>query len=200
MALWHSNEENLKGDIKDKVKIDRNGVYEVEIKEAYIQSSTKSQAQAVTLNFENDEKYGKISLWYLKGDGTENKIASKKLDRLVYLCKTKVENLKQEVKRVKLYSGDEVERTFLPDLQKNIGMVILAKDGTDSEGKETVNLEVVDFFDIKTQKTAGEIIDKKSASYVAKKRKEFENALPYETDKNIITKKEDDFNDEEFPF
>ena len=201
MALWNSREEDLRGDINDKKKIEKNGVYEVEVKEAYLQNSTKSKAQAVTISFENEEGYGRISLWYLKGDGTENKISQAKLNRMLFLCKTKVENLKTETKKVKLYSGEEVERTFLPDIHgKNLGMIILAKDALDGNGNPTTNLEVLDFFDIKTQKTAGEIKDNKPAAMVAKKRKEFENALPYETDKKIKTATVEEFNDDEFPF
>lgn len=204
MALWSSNEKDLRGEVNDKTKIEKNGVYELKIKEAFIQDSAKSKARAITISFENEEVYGKMSLWFLKGDGTENKFAQAKLNRLLFLCKTKVENLKEEVKKVKLFSGEEIDRTFLPDLQgKEIGMILLAKTGLNTNGDPTVNLEVFDFFDIKSQKTSGEIKDNKPATVVAKKRKEFEEIpqeekIAYTTDKNIVTT--NSLDDDEFPF
>lgn len=202
MALWRNNQEDLTKKTGTKEKITVSGVYEVEINEAYLSDSTKSNAKGVTLTFENDESYGRFSLWYLKGDGQPNESAEKYLNRLIYLAKLKVDKLKQETKKVKLFSGDEVERTFLPELHgKKVGMILEVK----KEG-DNYNINLKDFYDIGTGKTTDEILNKTEATTVAFFKERFAKEepkqgkkrypLPYETDKNIIT--EDD--EEEFPF
>lgn len=202
MALWRNNQEDLTKKTGTKEKITVSGVYEVEINEAYLSDSTKSNAKGVTLTFENDESYGRFSLWYLKGDGQPNESAEKYLNRLIYLAKLKVDKLKQETKKVKLFSGDEVDRTFLPKLHgKKVGMILEVK----KEG-DNYNINLKDFYDIGTGKTTDEILNKTEATTVAFFKERFAKEepkqgkkgypLPYETDKNIIT--EDD--EEEFPF
>lgn len=202
MALWRNNQEDLTKKTGTKEKITVSGVYEVEINEAYLTDSTKSDAKGVTLNFSNDESYGRFGLWYLKGDGQPNESAEKNLNRLIYLAKLKVEKLKQETKKVKLFSGDEVDRTFLPELHgKKVGMILEVK----KEG-DNYNINLKDFYDIGTGKTTDEILNKTEATTVAFFKEKFAKEepkqekkgypLPYETDKNIIT--ED--NEEEFPF
>lgn len=200
MALWRNNQEDLTKKTGTKEKLSFSGVYEMEIKEAYLSNSTKSEAMAVTLTFENDEAYGRVNFWYLKGNGEPNEYAEKSLNRLLFLAKLKIEKLKQETKRVKLFSGDEVDRTFLPELHgKKVGMILEVK----KEGENT-NIEAKDFYDIKTGKTTDEILNKTEAETVAFFKEKYEKEepkkkgypLPYETDKNIIT--EDD--EEEFPF
>lgn len=202
MALWRTNQEDLTKKTGTKEKITVSGVYEVEINEAYLTDSTKSNAKGVTLNFSNDESYGRFSLWYLKGDGQPNESAEKNLNRLIYLAKLKVDKLKQETKKVKLFSGDEVDRIFLPELHgKKVGMILEVK----KEG-DNYNINLKDFYDIGTGKTTDEILNKTEATTVAFFKERFAKeepkqgkkgySLPYETDKNIIT--EDD--EEEFPF
>lgn len=202
MSLWRNNQEDLTKKTGTKEKITVSGVYEVEINEAYLSDSTKSNAKGVTLTFENDESYGRFSLWYLKGDGQPNESAEKYLNRLIYLAKLKVDKLKQETKKVKLFSGDEVDRTFLPELHgKKVGMILEVK----KEG-DNYNINLKDFYDIGTGKTTDEILNKTEATTVAFFKERFTKEepkqgkkgypLPYETDKNIIT--EDD--EEEFPF
>lgn len=202
MALWRTNQEDLTKKTGTKEKITISGVYEVEINEAYLTDSTKSNAKGVTLNFSNDESYGWFSLWYLKGDGQPNESAEKSLNRLIYLAKLKVDKLKQETKKVKLFSGNETDRTFLPELHgKKVGMILEVK----KEG-DNYNINLKDFYDIGTGKTTDEILNKTEATTVAFFKERFAKeepkqgkkgySLPYETDKNIIT--ED--NEEEFPF
>ncbi|MHD0316495.1 hypothetical protein [Fusobacterium sp. THCT1E2] len=202
MALWRTNQEDLTKKTGTKEKITVSGVYEVEINEAYLTDSTKSNAKGVTLNFSNDESYGWFSLWYLKGDGQPNESAEKSLNRLIYLAKLKVDKLKQETKKVKLFSGNETDRTFLPELHgKKVGMILEVK----KEG-DNYNINLKDFYDIGTGKTTDEILNKTEATTVAFFKERFAKeepkqgkkgySLPYETDKNIIT--ED--NEEEFPF
>lgn len=206
MSLWNTTQEDLTSKTGMKERLATSGVYDLEIKEAYITDSTKSRARAVTLAFENDENYGRVNFWFLKGDGTENKFAAKALSRMMYLCKFKSNHdLKQEIKKIKTFDGKEIERVFLPELHgKALGMIIEArKDG------DNVNLDVKDFFDIKSRKTSDEILNKTEAvtvPFFEEKYKdakpqvvENENGLPFETDKNIITDKSA-LTDDEFPF
>lgn len=205
MALWSNNQEDLTQKTGVKEKIEENGVYEVEIKEAYISNSTKSKSQAVTIVFEDNDNYGRVNFWYLKSDGTENRFAVKSLNRLLYLCKLKSENLKQESRKVKLFSGEEVQRVFLPDLEeKKIGIILEVKIV-----KDNVNYEVKDFFDLKTRKTSDEIINKTEAATVEFFKNKYEKEalnkpkndnedIAYDTDKNITTVTSLD--DDEFPF
>ena len=203
MALWNTKQEDLTAKTGTREKITVNGIYEMEIKEAYLTNSKQSKAQAVTIAFENDVNYGRVNFWFLKGDGTENEFATKSLNRLLYLCKLKSENLKEVKKTVKGFGGKEIERTFLPDLHgKQIGMIIETKKDGDN-----INLEIKDFFDIKSRKTSDEIINKMEASTVIffedkyakeEKNKPADEELPYDTDKNITTVTSLD--DDEFPF
>lgn len=206
MTLWNNNkQEDLTTEIGRKEKLVTSGVYEAEIKEAYLTNSSQSKAKAVTIAFETENNYGRVSFWFLKADGTENSHAVKALNRMLYLCKFKTgHDLKQETKKVKGFNGVETNRIFLPELHgKNIGMIIEAK----KEG-DNVNLEVKDFFDIKSRKTSNEILNKTEAETVPFYEEKYKNAkpqgleenkngLPYETDKNITTAADID---DEFPF
>ena len=206
MSLWNTTQEDLTSKTGMKERLVTSGVYDLEIKEAYITDSTKSKARAVTLAFENDKNYGRVNFWFLKGDGTENPFATKALNRMMYLCKFKsTHELKQETRKVKTFDGKEIERTFLPEFEgKALGMIIEAKKDGDN-----VNLDVKDFFDIKSRKTSDEILNKTEAvtvPFFEEKYKdakpqvvENENGLPFETDKNIITDKSA-LTDDEFPF
>ena len=206
MPLWNNKQEDLITKVGTKERLVTSGVYDLEIKEAYITDSTKSKARAVTLAFENDKNYGRVNFWFLKGDGTENPFATKALNRMMYLCKFKsTHELKQETRKVKTFDGKEIERTFLPEFEgKALGMIIEAKKDGDN-----VNLDVKDFFDIKSRKTSDEILNKTEAvtvPFFEEKYKdakpqvvENENGLPFETDKNIITDKSA-LTDDEFPF
>lgn len=205
MVLWNTKQEDLTTKVGTKEKLVTSGVYEMEIKEAYLTNSTKSKAKAVTIAFEDDNNYGRVNFWFLKGDGTENSFATKALNRLMYLCKFKANHdLKQETKKVKTFDGKEVDRVFLPEFNdKKIGMIIEAKKDGDN-----VNLDVKDFFDIGSRKTSDEIINKTEAVTVAFFEEKYkdakpqitetnDNGLPYETDKNITTATDID---DEFPF
>lgn len=200
MALWNNNQEDLTTKTGTGEKIEVSGVYELEIKEAYLTNSKASKAVGITLNFDGDAGYARTTLWHIKGDGTVNKFAEKYLNRMLYLLKTKVENLKTEVKKVKLFSGEEVDRTFITNIPKKaIGVILEVK-----KDQENTNYEIKDFYDIGTGKTTDEIMNKTEAVTVQFFKDKFEKAapkkgypLPYETTKNIITKVEDE---EEFPF
>ena len=205
MALWNTKQEDLTTKVETREKLTTNGVYAAEIKEAYLTNSTQSKAVAVTLSFETERNYGRVNFWFLKGDGTENTFAVKALNRMMYLCKFKATHeLKQENKKVKLFNGKEIDRTFLPELHsKNIGMIIEAKKDGDN-----VNLEVKDFFDINSRKTSDEILNKTEPTTVPSYEEKYKdakpvvvdknnNGLPYETDKNITTAVDVD---DEFPF
>ena len=206
MSLWNNKQEDLITKVGTKERLVTSGVYDLEIKEAYITDSTKSKARAVTLAFENDKNYGRVNFWFLKGDGTENPFATKALNRMMYLFKFKsTHELKKETRKVKTFEGKEIERTFLPEFEgKALGMIIEAKKDGDN-----VNLDVKDFFDIKSRKTSDEILNKTEAvtvPFFEEKYKdakpqvvENENGLPFETDKNIITDKSA-LTDDEFPF
>ena len=205
MALWNTKQEDLTTKVGTREKLTTSGVYAAEIKEAYLTNSTQSKAVAVTLSFETERNYGRVNFWFLKGDGTENTFAVKALNRMMYLCKFKATHeLKQENKKVKLFNGKEIDRTFLPELHsKNIGMIIEAKKDGDN-----VNLEVKDFFDINSRKTSDEILNKTEPVTVLFYEERYKdakpvvadknnNGLPYETDKNITTAVDVD---DEFPF
>ena len=205
MALWNTKQEDLTTKVETREKLTTNGVYAAEIKEAYLTNSTQSKAVAVTLSFETERNYGRVNFWFLKGDGTENTFAVKALNRMMYLCKFKATHeLKQENKKVKLFNGKEIDRTFLPEFHgKNIGMIIEAKKDGDN-----VNLEVKDFFDINSRKTSDEILNKTEPTTVPSYEEKYKdakpvvvdknnNGLPYETDKNITTAVDVD---DEFPF
>ena len=205
MSLWNNKQEDLTTKVGTKERLVTSGVYDLEIKEAYITDSTKSKARAITISFENDTNYGRVNFWFLKGDGTENPFATKALNRMMYLCKFKSSHeLKQETRKVKIFDGKEIERTFLPEFEgKALGMIIEArKDG------DNVNLDVKDFFDIKSRKTSDEILNKTEAVTVpffeekykdAQPQNSDNNGLPFDTDKNIITDKSA-LVDDEFPF
>ena len=90
MNLWNSNQEDLTTGVGRGEKITKSGVYEFEIKEAYLTNSSSSKAVGITLNLENNEGYARTTLWHKKGDGTDNKFAQKLLNRMVYLLKLKV--------------------------------------------------------------------------------------------------------------
>ena len=192
MNLWNSNQEDLTTAVGRGEKITKSGVYEFEIKEAYLTNSSSSKAVGITLNLENSEGYARVTLWHKKGDGTDNKFAQKLLNRMVYLLKLKVENLKTEVKKVKAYSGDEISRTYITNLAgKEIGVILQAKKDGDN-----INYEIKDFFDIKTEKTTNEILNKTEATDVKFYREKFGATTQPE-----VTEKEDSVeDDEEFPF
>lgn len=192
MNLWNSNQEDLTTAVGRGEKITKSGVYEFEIKEAYLTNSSSSKAVGITLNLENNEGYARVTLWHKKGDGTDNKFAQKLLNRMVYLLKLKVENLKTEVKKVKAYSGDEISRTYITNLAgKEIGVILQTKKDGDN-----INYEIKDFFDIKTEKTTNEILNKTEATDVKFYREKFGATTQPE-----VTEKEDSVDDEEeFPF
>lgn len=206
MSLWNSKQEDLTTEMGRKEKLATNGVYAAEIKEAYLTNSINSNSKGITIAFETENNsYGRVNFWYLKKDGTENSIATKALNRMMYLLKFKAgHDLKQETKKVKLFNGKEVNRTFLPELHgKNIGMIIEVK-----ASGENINLDVKDFFDIKSRKTSDEILNKRepeAVPFFEEKYKDAKpvtveknnNGLPYETDKNITTAVDVD---DEFPF
>lgn len=190
MNLWNSNQEDLTTGIGRGEKITKNGVYEFEIKEAYLTNSSSSKAVGITLNLENSEGYARVTLWHKKGDGTDNKFAQKFLNRMVYLLK--LENLKTEVKKIKAYSGEEISRTFITNLAgKEIGVILQAKKDGDN-----VNYEIKDFFDIKTEKTTDEILNKTEASTVKFYRDKFGASTQPEVEEHEDTTEDD----EEFPF
>ena len=77
MSLWNSKQEDLTTKIGTKEKLATSGIYAAEIKEAYLKNSNQSKAKAVTLSFESENNYGRVSFWFLKADGTENPFATK---------------------------------------------------------------------------------------------------------------------------
>lgn len=206
MSLWNSKQEDLTTKVGTREKLATSGIYATEIKEAYLTNSNQSKAKAVTLSFESENNYGRVSFWFLKADGTENPFATKALNRLMYLLKFKSNHdLKQETKKVKGFNGKEIERTFLPEFHgKNIGMIIEA-----TASGENVNLDVKDFFDINSRKTSDEILNKTEPETVPSFEEKYKdakpvvvdknnnNGLPYETDKVITTVADID---DEFPF
>ena len=196
MALWMNSQEDLTKATGTKEKFKKNGVYEITIKEAYLTDSTKSQAKAVTLIFEDENSYGRANFWYLKGDGTENEFSRKTLNRLAYLLKLKTENLKTETKKYKTFYGNEMERVYLPDFtDKKIGVILTVEHDMDQ-----VNMEVKDFFDIKTKKTSDEFLNKTEAHTVAFFEEKYTNVekTVSSQENNVSETKDED--EDEFPF
>ena len=76
----NTTQEDLTSKTGTKERLVTSGVYDLEIKEAYITNSTKSKAQAVTIAFENDNNYGRVNFWFLKGDG-QKEIRSKNIEQ-----------------------------------------------------------------------------------------------------------------------
>ena len=66
MNLWNSNQEDLTTAVGRGEKITKSGVYEFEIKEAYLTNSSSSKAVGITLNLENSEGYARVTLMGIK--------------------------------------------------------------------------------------------------------------------------------------
>ncbi len=179
--LWNENKENLKESTTKtyKNKLKKNAVINAIIKEAYITKSTKTNAVALTVMFESPENYGRFSMWYKKGDGTANAFAERNLNRMTFLVKVKHKDLKIETKKISLNTGEEIEREFIPILEgKEIGMILEYRND---------NLEIRDFFDIKSRKTADEICNNVEAETVEFYKKK------YEKNEEIIENATDEF-------
>lgn len=188
--LWSNKKEDLMERMPRgrNEKIEKNGVYELKINEAYLTNSNQSKAVGVTFVTENDEGNARFTLWHKKGDGTENIFAQKLLNRLCFLLKLKVDELQTEKRVIKGFKGD-FERTFLPAFEnKEIGVILeVEKEG------DTINYSVKDFYDIKTSKTANEITNKEEATDVdfwRSKWAEIKEEAPKQVEESV----------DEFPF
>lgn len=189
--LWNFNEGDTKIKIGRNEQLKKSGVYEVVIKEAYISYSTSSKAVGLTLSLECPQGYARTTLWYKKGDGEPNPFAELTLNRMLFLSKLKLENLKPVNKEVKGYDGSTFKRWFIEELAgKELGVILVIK----KEG-DKYNVEVKDFYDIKSGRTADEITNNKEATTVEFFREKFKTEEP----QKLEEKKEGKENDE-FPF
>lgn len=185
--LWNEVKESVKESALYKKRLKENAVVNAVVKEAYITASSKSQAVALTLEFESNTCYGRFSMWYKKGDGTPNTFAEKNLNRMTFLMKVKHKDLKVETKKISLNTGEEIERKHIPILEgKEIGMILEYRND---------NLEIRDFFDIKSQKTADEISNNTESTTVEFYRKKYET-----TQKENKENSASENNEDEFPF
>lgn len=155
--LWNFKNEDLTTGTSGKVRVTRSGAYVFTIKEAYINKTTNSFSTACTLELENETHKVKLSIWFKGKNGDILQYNQKKLNRLMYLCKLKAEDLKVEVKKVKDYQGNDIERHFLPAfVGKKTGVFL--KVSPPHAGQKYPSYNIVDFYDPITQKTCDELL------------------------------------------
>lgn len=198
MALWNENKEDLAVKTGTVEAIKENGVYELEINEAYISNSTSSSAVGLTIDFQGENNRMRTTFWYKKGDGSPNQYAERHLNRMLFLCKTKMSDLKLETKEVKGFDGKEFKRTFVSNLAgKKIG--VITEVTAEKNGEHTrYNYNVRDFYDVKTGKTADEITNKteaKTVEYFKNRYSKEKVEVPARPQTNT-----DNGEDDEFPF
>lgn len=174
MSLWKENEEDLKVNIAAGERIETSGVYEVKVKEAYLSYSNTTDAKGLSLVLESNEGVARATLWFIKGDGEVNTFISRRLNRMLYLMKVKLNKLEIKEQKVKLYDGKEIEREYITNLKdKEIGIFLEVKKVDDGR----FNYDIKDFFDIKSKRTTDEITnneDPKMYYFYENKYKEVE--------------------------
>ena len=194
MALWEVKKEFLSEELGGgKSKIETSGAYEVVIGDVYLRDSGTTQAQAIVVEFESGDNYGRVNFWFKKGDGTPNQYAARILTRFTFLCKLKEDSITLEERPVKDFKGNEFGRTFLPEFKgKKIGVMLRAREDGDR-----INLDAQDFYDLKTKKTTDEIKDNKAATALDKFIKKCSKEEGQVKEKKV---EEKTINDDDFPF
>nr|WP_314532122.1 hypothetical protein [uncultured Fusobacterium sp.] len=192
MELWQDNIEDLKEETKEfSATVNRSGVYTGTIEEAQVISGKNdSLSKAVKLIVRTDEEqYMYPTEFFAKKDGTPNEYGRKALNKLTYLCKLKAKDLT---------ALEMPSKVVIPELSgKKIGFIVQVGLNGDF-----LQHNVIGYFDIATQKTADEIMNKKNAEIVANFREKFKNApiveKPQKQTTTTETKNEE--SPEEFPF
>lgn len=186
MALWLSKEENITSKVSSNMWIKKSGVYDSKIINAEIIHSNSTQAKGLSIKFETESGLCRPTFWFQKGDGTQNDYATKILDRLIFLCKLKIEQL--------IIKADGSNGT-IPALEgKEIG-IFLTVTTTEYGGKEQLNYNTTDFYDIKTKKTSEELKNKEDALNYEWFSNKYKDAVSIEP-----KKEKQDVNEDEFPF
>lgn len=161
--LWDFKNEDLAAEISAKTRVNQSGAYVFTIKEAYINKTTNSFSTACTLELENETHKAKLSIWFKNKNGDTLEYNRKKLNRLMYLCKLKAEDLKVDVKKVKDYQGNDIDRQFLPAfVGKEIGVFLQVTPPRADQ--QFPNFNIDDFFAPKTKQTCDEILGKEKGT------------------------------------
>lgn len=143
--LWDYNEKDIEKELSeggDYVQLSGNYIGTIEIAE--IVNSKISSAQGVSITISTDEGKCRPVFWFKKADGTVNEFAKGQLNRLMYLCKIKATEAKEE---------DVNEKTTIPVFKdKKIGIFLEVKAKNDNNHEYNVK----DFFHPQNKKTADE--------------------------------------------
>ena len=187
--MWEYKDEDVKSQNEGGGHwINKSGCYDLKIISAEIKKSNSSSSEGVNIFFEGSLGKASLTLWYKKKDGTPNDFNVKQLNRLMYLCKLK----KNDVTTVEV-DGKKFIKSFE---NKEIGAILHLE--LKSEKTET---SLKDFYDIKTKKTSDEILNSKEAKNYYFWCEKFIDApeLKYKKKENIESKSET-LNEDEFPF
>lgn len=151
--LWNYKTDDLTKTTNSKTTLKANTVDCFKITEAYFQHSTKSDATAIALRFENDFYRFRTSIWFRGKAGNALEFGVQKLNKLTYLCKLKATDLKSTTRKVKNYAGQEIEREYLDAFkEKEVGLCVRV---TADENGLQYNIE--ELFEPKSRKTSAEI-------------------------------------------
>lgn len=196
MKLWSRNEEGLKKETKiGAEKITVPGAYDLKVKYCYIRTSNSSHARAFKITFEGEEGHMNTSIWFENGKGEANEIGQMQLDKLLFLLKLNPENLKDELREVEEFNGTKVKRVFFPEMEgKEIGVCVVPEE-KEYNGNEYIDYAVHGFYDIKSGRTADEILNKSEAKFKAKFIDRF-----VKCEDSISIEKKVEEKDDEFPF
>lgn len=190
MDLWQENIEDLKEETRESNStVNRNGVYNGTIEEAQIiNGKNGSLSKALKLIVKTDDgQYMYPIEFFAKKDGTVNEYGRKKLNKLTYICKLKNKDL------VPLEMPNKV---VIPQLAgKKIGFIVQVGLNGDF-----LQHDVIGYFDIATQLTADEAIEKKNPEIVAKFREKFKDSKEVERPQKRANENKNEELPEEFPF
>ena len=198
--MWNYNENDITKEVGHGGDwINKSGVYSGTIESANVINSTSSEAQGLALTIVTEQGKARLTFWYKKADGEENEYATSQLNRLMFLTKTKKENVK-----VLNATVDGKQKISIPVFEnKEIGFFVEVK-AKDDENRD-YNLK--DFFDSKSKKTSDEIKNGKEAQNYDYWFERFMDAevvnikiRSKEKAKTETEKKEEIQDEDEFPF
>lgn len=186
MELWTNNEEDLKVETRDTgTGLKKSGVYKCEIIDAQIIKAKDTESTALQLIFKNeDQETFRVRHFFKNKLGEEVKFVRETLNKLTYLCKIKPKDI---------VIVEMPDKNLLPAyVGANIGVVVEVKENGDY-----LNYEIKAYFDIKSEKTADEIVNKKNAEIIERFKERYKNVAPIEKEK---TQEKNEDLPEEFPF
>ena len=200
-SLWKRNEENLRKETKvGAEKITKPGAYDLTVKDCYIRTSNSSHARAFKISFEGDEGAMNTSIWFENGKGEPNEFGQIQLDKFLYLLKLNPENLKDELREVNDFGGNKIKRVYFPEVEgKKIGVCTVPEE-KEYNGNTYYDYVIHGFYDIKSGKTADEIINKTQATFKDEFIERYVNCESTVSDtesQEVVSEKDDN---DEFPF